>query len=125
VAGLGVGGATCNATVPDAAGTFLVDRLVETPSRVSVGSAVAITVLAGEFARALDLCGTPRTVAVGLDTRQSRCAITSSGHASDSVARRTGDQVRLLVDSRGNMVTCRWRSSSPCSASVRFIIAAP
>ena len=46
VVGLDNGGTTNNATVLDAAGQFLVDRLVETPSRVLEGPAVAVEALA-------------------------------------------------------------------------------
>ncbi len=70
VVGLDVGGTTCNATVLDAGGRFLVNRLVETPSRVAEGPDVTVAVLAAAFAQVLELSGTPRTaaVAVGLDT---------------------------------------------------------
>jgi predicted NBD/HSP70 family sugar kinase len=70
VVGLDVGGTTCNATVLTAGGTFLVDRMVETPSRVTEGPAVAIEVIAGCLDGVLRLTGTPRTAvaAVGLDT---------------------------------------------------------
>src|SRR6185437_10251273 len=47
-----------------------VDRLVETPSRVAEGPAVAIEALAESFARVLDIAGVSRDSAraVGLDT---------------------------------------------------------
>ncbi|MQA85690.1 MAG: ROK family protein [Streptosporangiales bacterium] len=64
-------GATCNkATVLDASGSFLVDRLVETPSRVQDGPAVAVEALAGSLEHILGLAGRPRESvrAVGLDT---------------------------------------------------------
>ena len=53
VVGLDNGGTAINATVLDAAGRFLVDRLVETPSRVSEGPQVAIEALAESFASLL------------------------------------------------------------------------
>jgi glucokinase len=70
VVGLDVGGTTCNATVLAADGTFLVDRLVETPSRVADGPQVTIPLLAEAFTDVLALTGTPHTAvgAVGLDT---------------------------------------------------------
>jgi glucokinase len=70
VVGLDVGGTTCNATVLAADGTFLVDRLVETPSRVTDGPQVTIPLLARAFTDVLALTGTPATAvgAVGLDT---------------------------------------------------------
>jgi predicted NBD/HSP70 family sugar kinase len=70
VVGLDNGGTAINATVLDSAGRFLVDRLVETPSRVAEGPAVAIDALAGALAGVLALVGvSPESVmAVGLDT---------------------------------------------------------
>jgi predicted NBD/HSP70 family sugar kinase len=70
VVGLDVGGTTCNATVLDADGRFLVDRMVETPSRVTEGPRVTIGVLVGALDRIVALTGVPRTgvIAVGLDT---------------------------------------------------------
>jgi glucokinase len=70
VVGLDVGGTSCNATVLDAAGQFLVDRMVETPSRVTQGPGTTIGVLVEALEHVLSLTGTPRTtvVAVGLDT---------------------------------------------------------
>src|SRR5215472_15745002 len=70
VVGLDNGGTAINATVLDSAGAFLVDRLLETPSRVAEGPHVAIEALAGSFGRVLHLTGAlPDSVrAVGLDT---------------------------------------------------------
>jgi predicted NBD/HSP70 family sugar kinase len=70
VVGLDVGATTCNATVLTADGGFLVDRMVETLSRVTDGPEVAIEVLAAALAGVLELTGIPRpaVVAVGLDT---------------------------------------------------------
>jgi len=70
VVGLDMGGTAINATVLDPAEGFLVDRLVEVPSRVAEGPAVAIEALAGSFLRVLALTGTARESvrAVGLDT---------------------------------------------------------
>lgn len=70
VVGLDVGGTTCNATVLDAGGKFLVDRMVERPSRVTDGPAIAIEVLAEALDGVLALTGVPRSrvVGVGLDT---------------------------------------------------------
>ncbi len=64
------GGTAINATVLDSAGRFLVDRLVETPSRVGEGPAVAIEALNDAFTGVLSLTGVPRATvqAVGLDT---------------------------------------------------------
>src|SRR5215468_1378277 len=70
VVGLDNGGTAINATVLDSGGTFLVDRLLETPSRVGEGPQVAIETLAESFSRVLHLTGvSPDSVrAVGLDT---------------------------------------------------------
>jgi glucokinase len=70
VVGLDVGATTCNATVLTADGRFLVDRMVETLSRVTDGPAIALDVLAGALDGVLELTGTPRgaVAAVGLDT---------------------------------------------------------
>ena len=70
VVGLDNGGTAINATVLDCTGRFLVDRLVETPSRVGEGPAVAIEALSDALTRVLNLTGVPRQAvrAVGLDT---------------------------------------------------------
>jgi glucokinase len=70
VVGLDNGGTTNNATVLDASGRFLVDRLVETPSSVREGPDAAINALSWAFEHVLDLSGiAPASVAaVGLDT---------------------------------------------------------
>jgi len=70
VVGLDNGGTTNNATVLDATGQFLVDRMVETPSRVQEGPAVAVGALAAALDGILELTATVRTLvrSVGLDT---------------------------------------------------------
>src|SRR6184192_3357179 len=70
VVGLDNGGTAINATVLDCSGRFLVDRLVETPSRVGEGPAVAIEALSDALTGVLGLTGIPRDSvrAVGLDT---------------------------------------------------------
>lgn len=70
VVGLDNGGTTINATVLDASGRFLVDRLLETPSRVREGPDKAIEALAGSFEHVLALTGTPAgsVRGIGLDT---------------------------------------------------------
>jgi predicted NBD/HSP70 family sugar kinase len=70
VVGLDNGGTAINATVLDGTGRFLVDRLVETPSRVGEGPAVAIEALSDAFTGVLGLTGVRREAvrAVGLDT---------------------------------------------------------
>lgn len=70
VVGLDNGGTANNATVLDASGHFLVDRLVETPSAVREGPTVAVDALAAALDNILELTSTPRAAvrAVGLDT---------------------------------------------------------
>jgi glucokinase len=70
VVGIDNGGTMNNATVLDAGGTFLVDALVETPSRVQEGPAVAVQAMVESFEGILKLTGTSRdrVRAVGLDT---------------------------------------------------------
>src|SRR2546430_11811948 len=70
VVGLDNGGTSNNATVLDGAGRYLVDRMVETPSRVLEGPGVAVEALAEAMDHVLHLTGTDRdsVAAVGLDT---------------------------------------------------------
>lgn len=70
VVGLDVGGTTCNATVLTERGEFLVDRMVETPSRVTEGPDATLEVLTTALDQVLALTGTARAsvAAVGLDT---------------------------------------------------------
>jgi glucokinase len=70
VVGLDNGGSANNATVLGASGRFLVDRLVENPSRVQEGPAVAVEALAESLEKVLALTGMPLSAvrAVGLDT---------------------------------------------------------
>jgi glucokinase len=58
VIGLDNGGTSNNATVLDASGRFLVDRMVEVPSRVLEGPGAAIEALAEAMANILALTGT-------------------------------------------------------------------
>ncbi|MET0477028.1 MAG: ROK family protein [Actinomycetota bacterium] len=70
VVGIDTGGTSNNATVLDPSKGFLVDRLVETPSRVTEGPEVAIDAMARALDNILDLTGiAPEAVrGVGLDT---------------------------------------------------------
>lgn len=70
VVGLDVGGTSINATALDTRGRFLVDQLVETPSRVLEGPEAALGALHGALDTVLKLTGTPTgsVVAIGLDT---------------------------------------------------------
>ena len=70
VVGIDNGGTKTNATVLDTAGEFLVDRMLEVPSRVADGPAAAVEAMVESMERALDAAGRPMAsvVAVGLDT---------------------------------------------------------
>jgi glucokinase len=70
VVGLDNGGTKNNATVLDASGRFLVDKLVEIPSRVTEGPDVAVEALVRTFDDVLRRTGVDRARvrAVGLDT---------------------------------------------------------
>jgi glucokinase len=70
VVGIDNGGNSNNATVLDGSGRFLVDRLVETPSRVTEGPEVAIDAMAKALDNVLELTGLTREAVrgVGLDT---------------------------------------------------------
>jgi predicted NBD/HSP70 family sugar kinase len=70
VVGLDNGGNKNNATIVDPSGRFLVDKLVETPSRVQEGAEVAVEALAQAFTAILESTGIAldRVRAVGLDT---------------------------------------------------------
>jgi glucokinase len=70
VVGLDNGGTSNNATVLDHEGRFLVDALMETPSRVAAGPVVAVSAIADAFASVLRETGIDRSAvrAVGLDT---------------------------------------------------------
>jgi glucokinase len=70
VVGLDIGGTSTNATVLDGFGKFLVDELVEIPSRVLDGPQATLAALEDALTGVLTLTGLPRSAvtAVGLDT---------------------------------------------------------
>ncbi len=70
IVGIDNGGTMNNSTVLDPGGRFLVNQLLELPSRVREGPEVAITALAGSFEQVLQVTGVGRAEvrAVGLDT---------------------------------------------------------
>jgi glucokinase len=70
VVGLDNGGTSNNATVLDASGAFLVDRLVEVPSRVLEGPDAAVEALVESMEAVLAVTGVPRQAVrgVGLDS---------------------------------------------------------
>jgi glucokinase len=105
VVGLDNGGTSNNATVLDASGRFLVDRLMETPSLVQQGPAVAVEALAGAFEHVLELTGTAMASvrAVGLDTPGPASAdgvISSKGATNFSQPAWHGFDVRGALEAR-------------------------
>jgi len=70
VVGLDNGGTSNNATVLDGSGRFLVDRLIEVPSRVREGPEIAIEALVHSLNTVLDVTGVAlhQVRGVGLDT---------------------------------------------------------
>jgi len=105
VVGLDNGGTKNNATVLDASGRFLVDRMVEMPSRVLDGPEVAVEALADAMDNILALTGTPRSLlaAVGLDTPGPASAtgvISSRGSTNFSAPEWWGFDFRGAVEAR-------------------------
>jgi glucokinase len=105
VVGLDNGGTNNNATVLDATGRFLVDGLVENPSRVLDGPAAAVESLAEAFENILELTRTPRTLvrAVGLDTPGPASAagvISSKGSTNFSQPEWFGFDIRTALETR-------------------------
>jgi glucokinase len=105
VVGLDNGGTSNNATVLDASGRFLVDRLVETPSRVREGPGVAVEALVHALNHIVELTGTARASvrAVGLDTPGPASAegvISSKGATNFSQPAWRGFDVRGALEAR-------------------------
>lgn len=105
VVGLDNGATSNNATVMDAAGRFLVDRMVEAPSCVRQGPERAIEALAASFGNVLELTGTPRSRvrAVGLDTPGPASAdgvICSKGATNFSEPAWSGFDIRGALEDR-------------------------
>jgi predicted NBD/HSP70 family sugar kinase len=108
VVGLDVGGTTTNATVLDAAGRFLVDHLVESPSRVLEGPEAAVEALLGAMADVLILAGVDRSavVALGLDTPGPASAdgvISSKGATNFSQPAWWGFDFRSALEARADL----------------------
>lgn len=105
VVGLDNGGTSNNATVLDESGRFLVDRLVETPSRVLDGPEAAVEGLAAALEHILQATETARSSvrAVGLDTPGPASAdgVISSKGATNFSARAWWDfDVRGALEAR-------------------------
>ena len=105
VVGLDVGGTATNTTVLTAKGDFLIDGLMEVPSRVLDGPQAAIEALAGAVAEALRRTGTDpaAVVAVGLDTPGPASAdgvISSLGSTNFALPAWYGYDVRSALQAR-------------------------
>jgi glucokinase len=105
VVGIDNGGTTNNATVLDTSGRFLVDTLIESPSRVLDGPDVAVEALAEAFEAILALTGIPRTsvLAIGLDTPGPASAdgvISSKGATNFSEPAWRGFDIRSALEAR-------------------------
>ena len=105
VVGIDTGGTSNNATVLDPSKGFLVDRLVETPSRVTEGPEVAIDAMARALDNILDLTGiAPEAVrGVGLDTPGPASAngvISSKGATNFAQPAWRGFDVRGALEAR-------------------------
>ena len=105
VVGLDNGGTCNNATVLDATGRFLVDHLVENPSRVTEGPELAVEALAEAFTNILQLTSTPLTLvrAVGLDTPGPASAdgvISSKGSTNFNQKSWHGFDIRGALEAR-------------------------
>ena len=105
VVGIDNGGTSNNATVLDGSGRFLVDGLVETPSRVTEGPEVAVDAMASALDNVLELTGVPlETVrGVGLDTPGPASAdgvISSKGSTNFAQPAWRGFDVRGALEAR-------------------------
>ena len=105
VVGLDNGGTANNATVMTPDGSFLVDRLVEVPSRATEGPAAAIDALVEALDTALAVASVDRSAvrAVGLDTpgpASSRGVISSLGSTNFVHPGWRGFDVRSALETR-------------------------
>ena len=105
VVGLDNGGNKNNATVVDPAGRFLVDSLVETPSRVQEGPEIALHALVESFDGILARTGVARerVRAVGLDTpgpASAQGVISSRGSTNFSQPEWRGFDFRAGLEKR-------------------------
>ena len=105
VVGLDNGGTSNSTTLLDSSGHFLVDRLVESPSRVREGPEMAISALAEAVDEVLHLTRVPRTAvrAVGLGTPGPASAdgvISSAGSTNFSHPAWHGFAFRAVLERR-------------------------
>ena len=105
VVGLDNGGTSNNATVLDATGKFLVDTMVEVPSRVLEGPEIAVEALVEAMETVLEVTGRPRAAvrAVGLDTPGPASAngvISSKGSTNFNQPEWRGFDFRTALENR-------------------------
>ncbi len=105
VVGIDNGGTSNNATVLDPGGSFLVDRLVEVPSRVTEGPEIAVEAMVEALETVIGVTGTDRAAvrAVGLDTPGPASAdgvISSKGATNFSAPEWWGYDVRGALEKR-------------------------
>ena len=105
VVGIDNGGTSNNATVLTPANEFLVDHLVEVPSRVTEGTAPAVEAMESALDTVLAVTGLPRSAvrAVGLDTPGPASAdgvISSRGSTNFSDQQWWGFDIRGALEAR-------------------------
>ena len=105
IVGIDNGGTKNNVTVLDESGQFLIDRMVEVPSRVTEGTDPALDALAAAFDTALEITGVRRASvrAVGLDTPGPASAdgvISSRGATNFALPEWWGFDVRGAFEAR-------------------------
>ena len=105
IVGIDNGGTKNNVTVLDEAGRFLIDRMVEVPSRVTEGTDAALDALAAAFDSGLQITGVERgdVRAVGLDTPGPASAegvISSKGATNFALPEWWGFDVRDALEER-------------------------
>ena len=105
IVGIDNGGTKNNVTVLDEAGHFLIDRMIEVPSRVTEGTGPALDALAAAFESGLQITGIERSDvrAVGLDTPGPASAegvISSKGATNFALPEWWGFDVRAALEAR-------------------------
>ncbi|MEP7114577.1 MAG: ROK family protein [Ilumatobacteraceae bacterium] len=105
IIGIDNGGTKNNVTVLDEAGMFLIDRMIEVPSRVTEGTAPALDALAIAFETGLQIVGMDRADvrAIGLDTPGPASAegvISSKGATNFALPEWWGFDVRGALEAR-------------------------
>ncbi|MFZ9628271.1 MAG: ROK family protein [Ilumatobacteraceae bacterium] len=105
IVGIDNGGTKNNVTVLDAAGRFLIDRMIEVPSRVTEGTGPAIEAMEQAFLAGLEhpSLDRARVRAVGLDTPGPASAtgvISSRGSTNFSMPEWWGFDVRAALEHR-------------------------